>query len=115
MSKSKKRSYDRGSPELVVGIAWYSLSQWRRLREVSADPKELEQTYEEWRASCERTMGELAAEGVRAHKVPVDVSELEKWCRRKNRPVDGNARAAYVSEWMQRNVPAQSAISEEWT
>jgi hypothetical protein len=113
MAKSKNVSKKTGTSPGVVGIAWYSPSQWKRLREVAADPEELEQTHREWMESCKRTMAELANRGLNLVKVPVDVSELQKWCQRKNLIVDGRARAQYVLEWVQRNHAARIAISEE--
>jgi hypothetical protein len=87
---------------VVVGVAWYSPSQWARLRQVSADPGQLEQTYLEWLTTYERTTRHLAAKGLRLRKVPVDVGELEKWCHERNKPNDGDARAEYVLEVVQR-------------
>jgi hypothetical protein len=103
--KMKKKKRKRQSPvgEIVIGVAWYSPSQWVHFREVSADREEVEETHTEWLASYERLISDLAAKGIRVLKVPVDVEELEKWCRERNKAIDGDARAEYVLEIVQRS------------
>ena len=113
MSRSKKRPQKSGSIPAIVGVAWYSPSQWQRLRDVSADPDQLEETHREWVACYERATLELAAQGLKVVKVRVDVSELEQWCRDKNLTIDGAARAQYVLETVQRSYRTQSANSEQ--
>src|SRR5262249_5485823 len=90
---------------------WYAPSQWARLREVAVDSKQLEQNYLDWLATYERTTQDLAAHGMMLRKVPVDVEELEKWCRERKKPIDGNARTAYVLEIVQRSHGALDVIS----
>ena len=80
---------------IVTGIAWYVKDQWEVLRRVSAD--KVEDTWEEWVDNAERRIAELKKEGVSAQKIVVDVSELQLWCRKENRPCDSSARAEYVT------------------
>jgi hypothetical protein len=82
---------------VVYGIASYRPDQWARLREVSTDKDELEQTYEEWKAIVERRVRQLEDGGVCIGRVEIDVEELVAWCTSEGRPVDGAARAAYAS------------------
>ena len=81
----------------VVGIGWYKKEQWDELRRVSVDRGTLEPTWEEWAAVAEQRMIDLMRLGTNVQKVPVDVGELVLWCRAQNRPVDGEARATYVT------------------
>ena len=46
----------------------------------------------------------MEASGIALVKVPVDVSELTNWCRERNIPIDGKARAQYVVEVMKTGV-----------
>ena len=112
MSKRKKRSRKSSVVPVVIGVAWYSPSQWARLREVSANPGQLEQTYLEWITTYERTTRELAAQGMTLMKVPVDVGELERWCHERNKPIDGNARSEYVLEIVQRSHASLEVIGQ---
>jgi len=99
MGKRKKRK-GRSDEEVteVVGVAWYTPEQWDRLREISSDADNLEDTYEEWKSSAENALITLSASGAIARKVAVDVEELLRWCNSKNRPVDGAARSEFAWE-----------------
>jgi hypothetical protein len=99
MTKRKKRK-GKADEEVteVVGVAWYAPEQWERLREISADVHNLEDTYKEWKASAENALKTMSASGAVAYKVAVDVEELLKWCNSKNRPVDGAARSEFAWE-----------------
>lgn len=81
----------------ILGIAWYRKDQWEYLRSIATDSDELEATWEEWADVAERKMIELMRTGGQVQKVPIDVTELERWCRSKNRACDGAARAEYIT------------------
>ncbi len=83
--------------ELGSGLAWYRRDQWSRLRQAAADADVLEDTYDEWLQMAQKTMLNLAEQGVRAERVDIDLDELVEWCRAKNRPLDGKARAEFTS------------------
>jgi hypothetical protein len=51
--------------KIVTGIAWYRTEQWKRLREVSEDLDNLEDTYGAWLQTAER----MIRDGI-----PADVS-----------------------------------------
>ena len=82
----------------VVGIAWYRPWQWERLREISSDRDELEQTYAEWLDLIQKRLPELHAAGMYPVKVDVDAEELLGWCTGKGLPVNGESRAQFVAE-----------------
>jgi hypothetical protein len=81
---------------LVTGIAWYRRDQWTRLRNLAVDSDNLEESYEEWLTGAQRTLVEMAASGVRARRVDIDVETLVQWCKVERRPLDSAARAAYA-------------------
>ena len=85
----------------VVGIAWYRPEQWQRLREISVDREDLEDTYREWVRNTERAIRELNRNGLQCVKVAVEVKELLNWCQNLNIPVNGEARSRFVSEKLQ--------------
>jgi hypothetical protein len=87
--------------ERVIGIAWYRPEQWERLRRISSDADELEETYEEWLRVVSQKSAELVIPGVSLRKVDVDVNELLIWCGMRNLPVDGTSRARFVAEKLQ--------------
>jgi hypothetical protein len=89
---------DAKPEETVLGFAWYKPSQWARLLEVAPDARQLEPTYNQWRAGAVRGMNEMRRSGVRVEKVEVDVEQLVRWCEQEGREVDGEARAEFAAQ-----------------
>ena len=85
------------SQNVVAGIAWFRAEQWQLLRSLAVDADTLEQTHAEWASLAEKTIKDLAREGMVARKVDVDVNELQAWCIAQHRPLDASARAAYAA------------------
>ena len=106
MNRSRKELKKPKGAEIVTGIAWYSSDQWADLRRVVSDPDTLEPTYEEWQDVVRRTIPDLLNQGMKLVKVPVDVTELVKWCRHHGLAIDGDARAQYVVEALRQLGPS---------
>lgn len=77
---------------MVLGIAWYRVDQWQRLRALATDTDALHDSYAEWETAATEKLRELRALGVAAQPVPIDVDELAHWCRDRNLAIDGAAR-----------------------
>ena len=92
--------------DLVTGICWYSTEQWPRLREVVADPGELEETHEEWLTMMKRSLRSFREAGIRYQLVDIDVEELVSWCKRKGIPINGSSRAEYAAHLLQQRQEA---------
>jgi hypothetical protein len=97
-----KRRRPRESGAIAVGIAWFDREQWQLLREVAADREKLDDTYEEWEANAHRALANLKSGGVNAKPFAVRVADLVQWCAERKVPVDGAARAEYVSSMLRR-------------
>jgi len=93
-----KRNTKDSQLKQVLGVAWYRREQWNRLLEVSADRDELEENYDDWLQTAEGTLKKLKLAGTVLVKVDIDVNKLVAWCVVANRPLDGAARAEYVSK-----------------
>jgi hypothetical protein len=87
---------------VVVGVAWFDRKQWRRLTEAVADRGELEDTYEQWEQSALEAVRMIEREGRKMEKVHVEVESLVSWCKEKGLPVNGESRAQYVTQLVQR-------------
>lgn len=85
-----------------VGIGWYAPWEWNKLRRVVADPGRLDDSYLAWRRGAKKVVRDFREQGLDCERVSVRVDELVAWCREQGRPVDGNARAAYVAELVRR-------------
>jgi hypothetical protein len=87
---------------MITGIAWYRADQWEQLRALSADKDKLHDTYEEWLAEATAKVRDLARLGVATQPVHVDVNELALWCKQQGCPLDGAARARFVTDKLQK-------------
>ena len=88
---------------MTIGAAWYLPEQWNKLKEISVDRDDLENTYEEWLANAEQNVAKMSAAGVTVKKVIVQIAELESWCRAENLEVDGDSRAEFVANKMRED------------
>lgn len=93
----EKRRTSKQQPALV-GAAWYRSDQWDRLKEVSEDRADMEETWEEWICTAEKALRDFRAKGIQVGKVDVDVEELVRWCQSKQQPVNAASRSAFAAE-----------------
>src|SRR5262245_56037481 len=85
-----------------LAVAWYRESQWPRLRALAADTANLDATFAGWRSTAERMCAQMEALGYRVDRIEVDVELLWAWCCAHERPLDGAARAEYVTRLAQQ-------------
>jgi hypothetical protein len=85
-------------PKEIVGLAWYSEQEWRRLRELADDVAALDDTYDDWLKQAERVIAELRSNGLVIVKVVLDVEAAAEWCASAGRPFNTAGRAAYAAE-----------------
>src|ERR1700730_11973354 len=83
--------------KIVTGVAWYRPEQWQRLREVSEDVDNLEETYEAWLKTAERMIADGIPGDVRVEKIDVDVEEVLAWCNVHGLPMNASSRSRFVS------------------
>jgi hypothetical protein len=67
----------------------------------------LHDRYEEWVAAAERSIVELASQGIVVERVPVDVDEIAEWCLLQGKRFDGAARSQFVVELLQKRATRQ--------
>lgn len=84
--------------DTALCVAWYTPEQYKRLLQVAEDRDNLEETYEEWKATAEETLPEFEKQGVLVRKVYIDVEELVAWCKSHSRPIDGASRTVFVAD-----------------
>jgi hypothetical protein len=87
---------------MVTGVAWYKPEQWSRLREAAADPTVLEDTHKEWLRLAQKTVLDMARQGIRTERVEIDVDELIAWCRKQRRALDSSARAEFTTRQLRQ-------------
>ena len=87
---------------VVVGVAWFERSQWKRLTEVVENRNELDETYEQWEQGALDAVRMIERQGQKVERVHVEVESLVLWCKAKGLRVNGQSRAEYVTQIMQR-------------
>lgn len=85
------------SADKIIGLAWFDEAQWNRLTTVVPDRSELDDTFQDWEQSALEAVSMLESQGHTVKRVPIDVSALCTWCSARNLPVNGAARAEYVT------------------
>ena len=83
---------------IITGVAWYRPEQWQRLREVSEDVENLEETYDAWLQTAERMIRDGIPADVVVEKIDVDVEEVLAWCNVMGLPMNTASRARFESE-----------------
>ena len=71
-----KMSNNENDSRMITGVAWYRPEQWERLREVSDDVENLEETYQAWLQTVERMIRDGIPANVTVEKVDIDVEEV---------------------------------------
>ena len=87
----------------VVGIAWYSPTQWTLLKRVATDRADLDDTYEAWEINALETERMIVDAGQFVVRVLIDVTKLASWCRKRRTPNNSSSRAQYVALTMQQS------------
>jgi len=83
---------------LVLRFAWFDEEQWKLLCALVPDRGELDDTYEQWQQSARRAIREIEFSGRTVECVSVNVLTMSEWCRERNLPLTGAARAEYVAK-----------------
>jgi hypothetical protein len=102
MKKSRPpHRHDAASQNPAVGVAWYTSSEWSRVKAAAADPERFENSFEEWLVIAEDALVQLRSTGLSAERFLVNADELAKWCGENRLENNASARARFVSEQLQ--------------
>ena len=92
----------------VIGIAWYRPQDWNRLREIAADPDELEESHGAWLTTVQRVMRRMERDRLRVRKVIIDLDELQAFCRKEGLANTCASRSRFVAEKVRREECGES-------
>lgn len=104
MARKRRKKYKKcltPPDDVVIGVAWYELEQWEKLRLVAADPNLLEETYEEWVAMAENSLLKMTTTRVTLTRIFINTDKLVKWCEEQSVPINSSARARYAAMKLQ--------------
>jgi hypothetical protein len=97
-----KMSNNKNESRMITGVAWYRPEQWERLREVSEDVENLEETYQAWLQTAERMIRDGVPANILVERVDIDVEEALAWCNAQGLAMNAAARSQYVSEQLRK-------------
>jgi hypothetical protein len=95
--RAKKRM--RRGP--LIGLGWYSETEWARVKATAKDPERFEATFADWIRMTEETLATFRAGGANAVAVLIDADEFSSWCSANAKENDAAARAQFVSQKVQ--------------
>lgn len=82
----------------IVGIFAVYEPDWKRFREIMDDSDTNYETWAQWREGVADIKEKLLKAGTQAVEIYVDLDEFQEWCRRHGKKLNGESRAAFVSE-----------------
>jgi hypothetical protein len=82
----------------VVGISWFELDDYPRVKAVMTDAHKLHRTYSEWRLAAEQAERKMRRQGHFVVRVPLLADEFVSWCAARNLNVDAQARMQFANE-----------------
>jgi hypothetical protein len=107
MGRSKRGRSSVDADELQrrgVAMCWFDAGQWEALRDAAEDADELPESYESYVADIEHVRDQLRGEGLLPIEIPVDISELVRWCELCTYPNDAKHRSLYAAQRLQQMV-----------
>jgi hypothetical protein len=87
-----------GLPIRAIGIPWYELEDYERVKTVMEDGHLLPNVYSLWRLKAEQAERQLRRQGnlvVRAH---LRADEFAAWCKSRGLNIDAKARTQFASD-----------------
>ena len=88
------------------GVAWYhSAADYALLKHVSADTRDLPESFEEWIKQTEESVSLFTTQGWIVEKVYLDPVEFPAWCRALDMKIDSHARTKFARAIVARKYP----------
>ena len=91
LARSKQRQ------DLVIGVVWYTATEWERTKLNSVDPEKFEETYDDWLMVVEKAIREFGASGLNVQKSFIISQALMAWCIAKGKENNAASRSEYVA------------------
>ena len=97
MAKRRVRARTQAGP-MIVAVAWYDATQWRKLRLIAEDAHILDDTYDTWQRNAINLERDLRQKGIEIKRVSIDIDALVIWCKSHQKRINGEARSEYAAE-----------------
>jgi hypothetical protein len=81
----------------LIGLPWYELEDYERVKVVMADGHLLPDIYSVWRLKAEQIERQLRRQGHRTVRAPLRADEFAAWCAARGHNVDAKGRTEYAA------------------
>ena len=89
---ARKRQQD-----MIIGVVWYTASEWAKTKANATDPDRFEETYDGWLEVAELAFKEFRGRGLNVRKSFVNSETLLAWCIAKGKQNNAASRSEYVA------------------
>ncbi|MEM7537547.1 MAG: hypothetical protein AAF639_35585 [Chloroflexota bacterium] len=103
----KKKPKQKKTP-----LAVYSKDEWARMKEICVDPDELGVSFAAWLMGFERQLAMYYQRGMPTTVVHIMADEFMAWCEVEGRPLNRQARDAYMQVSLQENEESMDDSSD---
>lgn len=85
--------------KLNIALAVYKKEEYKEIRNLSDDKNDMDETWEEWMKSKQKTKKnfKIAGAGVKIKEVEITVKELKDYCRKNGMRINGAARSGLAA------------------
>jgi hypothetical protein len=80
-----------------IAFAWYKPEDWKRLREISADSDQLEESFQEWLIQANDGFNQARKSGLDVTKLFIDLDELKTWCEKEKLKINSDSRSQFAA------------------
>jgi hypothetical protein len=81
--------------DTVYTLCWFDEEQWTLLSQI--DPDGVDESYTEWKNGANKAYSELLDNGLKAQKISIKITKLQKWCQERGIDPNSKSRAEYVA------------------
>ena len=88
---------------MILGIAWYDKTQWKKMKNVAVDASALDDSYEDWLKQADEFFNNFSQPGKTLKKVHIKIDELVDWCKRNDYAVNAGSRSKFTTYCLRQN------------
>ena len=85
-----------------VPIAWYHRKEYKKLRALFADGRDLPLTFDQWLKKAKRIFKDAESQGHTVVKVYIEIVPFQAWCNKRGLNIDKYAREKFATEFVFR-------------
>ena len=80
----------------VVGVPWYDVDEWKKIKKICEDPESLHDSYQQWLSYADKATVTLLRRGKPFERVKIIAQDYANWCEKYNVRKNRRSRIKYV-------------------